>query len=251
MGQWMRNKPKMGKDGEECNVFFGRPASGAAGAYVASYRAPGSFLTLVKGRACWGRTFVARLRNRGRAWRPAAPDTHMEPITIRRATIQDLASLQQIGRQTFRETFAATNSAQNMEAYLAESFAEARLRAELTNPHSAFYLAEAGGAVVGYLKVNTGPAQTEAQAAEALEIERIYVLQAYHGQRVGQQLYDYAMRLAAEAGAGYVWLGVWEANQRAIRFYQKNGFVAFGQHVFTLGDDAQTDIMMKRPVPAV
>lgn len=174
----------------------------------------------------------------------------MEPITIRRATIQDLVSLQQISRQTFAETFAATNSAHNMRAYLDEAFAEARLRAELTNPHSAFYLAERGPDVVGYLKVNTGPAQTEAQAAPALEIERIYVLRAYHGRHVGQQLYAHALYLASEARAGYVWLGVWEENPRAIRFYQKNGFVAFGQHVFTLGDDAQTDILMKRPVPA-
>lgn len=174
----------------------------------------------------------------------------MEQITIRPATLPDLAQLQQIGRQTFFETFAASNSAQNMQAYLAEGFADDKLTAELHNPHSAFYLAEHGHAVIGYLKVNTGPAQTELQATNALEIERIYVLQAYHGRQVGQLLYQQAMQLAAQQRVEYVWLGVWEKNPRAIRFYEKNGFTAFDTHVFVLGDDAQTDILMKRPVAA-
>jgi ribosomal protein S18 acetylase RimI-like enzyme len=43
-----------------------------------------------------------------------------------------------------------------------------------------------------------------------------------------------------------VWLGVWEKNLRAISFYEKNGFIAFDQHIFQLGDDRQTDIMMKK-----
>ncbi|WP_400193106.1 GNAT family N-acetyltransferase [Hymenobacter sp. B81] len=173
----------------------------------------------------------------------------MNQLTIRPATVEDVAELQQIGRQTFVETFAASNSAPNMQAYLAEGFSREKLTAELRNPNSAFYLATLNNRVVGYLKVNTGPAQTEAQAAPALEIERIYVLRDYQGQQLGQALYDQALALAARAGAEYLWLGVWEENPRAIRFYQKNGFVAFGQHVFRLGDDEQTDILMKRSVP--
>ncbi|MBX0289969.1 GNAT family N-acetyltransferase [Hymenobacter sp. HSC-4F20] len=172
----------------------------------------------------------------------------MEQLIIRLATLQDIAQLQQIGRQTFFETFAASNSAQNMQTYLEEGFSRDKLTAEWQNPHSAFYLAELNHAAIGYLKVNTGPAQTELQTANALEIERIYVLRAYHGKQVGQLLYQQALQAAEQAQVEYVWLGVWEKNPRAIRFYEKNGFVAFDTHVFILGDDAQTDILMKRPV---
>lgn len=172
----------------------------------------------------------------------------MEHLTLRPATGHDVGLLQDIGRQTFYETFASSNSAENMQTYLAEGFSTEKLSAELQNPHSTFYVAELDGAVVGYLKVNTGPAQTEQQADNALEIERIYVLQAYHGQQVGQRLYEQALALARQTQADYVWLGVWEENPRAIRFYEKNGFVAFARHVFRLGDDEQTDILMKRPM---
>ena len=59
-------------------------------------------------------------------------------------------------------------------------------------------------------------------------------------------LYEKAMQVAEDKKVDYVWLGVWEENPRAIRFYQKNGFVEFDKHIFRLGDDEQTDIMMKR-----
>ncbi|MBP7822091.1 MAG: GNAT family N-acetyltransferase, partial [Saprospiraceae bacterium] len=99
--------------------------------------------------------------------------------------------------------------------------------------------------VIGYLKLNFGSSQTELQDEKALEIERIYVSKEYHGKSVGQLLYDMAIQIAKQKNADYVWLGVWEENPRAINFYKKNGFVAFDKHIFKLGDDEQTDIMMK------
>lgn len=157
-----------------------------------------------------------------------------------------MAQLQQIGRQTFYETFSAGNTEENMTKYLEEGFTTEKLTAELTNEGSSFYFAVLDDKVIGYLKLNIGQSQTELQDDKALEIERIYVLQEYHGKKVGQMLYEQAMQIAAQVNAHYVWLGVWEENQRAISFYTKNGFVAFDKHIFKLGDDEQTDIMMKK-----
>jgi ribosomal protein S18 acetylase RimI-like enzyme len=169
----------------------------------------------------------------------------MKFFTIRKATSQDVDYLQRISRQTFAETFADGNSEANLQAYLATAFATAKLTAELADPDSGFYFAELDSAIIGYLKVNTGAAQTELPAGRGLEIERIYVAKAYLGQRVGQLLYEQALQLARQQKAAYVWLGVWEENLRAIRFYQKNGFVEFDKHLFKLGDDEQTDLMLK------
>jgi ribosomal protein S18 acetylase RimI-like enzyme len=83
------------------------------------------------------------------------------------------------------------------------------------------------------------------QDNEALEIERIYVSKEFHGKKAGQVLYEKAMEVAKDKNADYVWLGVWEENQRAINFYKKNGFVEFDKHIFKLGNDEQTDIMMR------
>ena len=170
----------------------------------------------------------------------------MDSISIRSVSHQDIRQLQQIGRQTFSETFSASNTEANMQTYLEEGFADEKLLAELNNPGSEFYFAELEGTVIGYLKLNAGQSQTELKEDKALEIERIYVLKAYHGKKVGQLLYDKAMQVAEQKKADYVWLGVWEENTRAIRFYKKNGFAEFDKHRFKLGNDVQTDIMMKR-----
>lgn len=169
----------------------------------------------------------------------------MEKIIIRRVTTGDMMSLQKIGRQTFDETFSEVNSEENMTKYLEERFSADRLIWELNNTDSEFYFAVSGNKVIGYLKVNSGVAQTELQDDKALEIERIYVLKEYYGKGAGQLLYEKALEIARHKKAGYIWLGVWENNLRAQKFYKKNGFVEFDNHIFVLGESSQTDIMMR------
>lgn len=170
----------------------------------------------------------------------------MNPITITKVEKKDILELQHIGKVTFAETFSETNTVENMQKYLEESFAIEKLEKELSDKNSEFYFAKENDQVVGYLKVNFEGSQTEKQHENATEIERIYVLNAYHGKKVGQLLYEKALAIAQERKSNYIWLGVWEENPRAIRFYEKNGFVAFDKHIFVLGEDKQTDIMMKK-----
>lgn len=71
-------------------------------------------------------------------------------------------------------------------------------------------------------------------------------MQEFHGKKVGQILFEKALNLAKDKGCDYVWLGVWEENHCAISFYKKNGFIEFDKHIFKLGDDEQTVIMMMK-----
>ena len=169
----------------------------------------------------------------------------MEQIEILKVSINDVESLQIISRDTFAQTFTEHNNPEDMEVYLNTSFAKEKLLRELNNPNAEFYFAKDGEKVVGYLKVNTGEAQTEQKDADAFEIERIYVDAAFLGKKVGQLLFNKAIEIANAKKAAYVWLGVWEENHRALAFYKKNGFVPFDKHIFKLGNDEQTDIMMK------
>lgn len=169
----------------------------------------------------------------------------MKEIETKRVTFDEIDQLQKISRQTFYETFSEVNTEDNMSKYLAEKFSVETLSIELNNKDSEFYFAISGGEVIGYLKLNSGQSQTELNDIKSLEIERIYVLKEFHGKSVGQLLYRKAIQRAQETGIDSVWLGVWEENPRAISFYKKNGFVEFDKHIFRLGDDEQTDIMMK------
>ncbi len=159
--------------------------------------------------------------------------------------LNDIDQLQKISRQTFFETFSTKNTEENMRKYLEEGFSIDKLTAELTDKNAEFHFALLDNTVIGYLKLNFGQSQTELKDDKALEIERIYVLKEFHGKKVGQVLYEKTIQIAKQVNADYVWLGVWEENPRAISFYKKNGFVEFDKHIFKLGDDEQTDIMMK------
>jgi diamine N-acetyltransferase len=166
-------------------------------------------------------------------------------VEVRRASIKDLYQLQEIGRLTFTEAFAALNSEENFNQYLKKAFSLEKLTTELLDSNSEFYFAVFQSVVMGYLKLNFGPSQTDIQDNKSVEIERIYVLKAHQGKKVGQFLLDFALKLSKLANAEYVWLGVWEENPKAIKFYQKNGFAEFDRHTFKLGNEEQTDLMMK------
>ena len=169
----------------------------------------------------------------------------MNPIEIRKATVADLEMLQKLSIQTFTETFAVTNTAENIAKYIDKSFNNEQFTTELKTIESQFYLALSNALPVGYLKINFGEAQTEIMEENSLEIHRIYVLQAFHGKNVGHLLLDKAKNIGQTNGATLIWLGVWEENQRALRFYTKNGFVVYGKHDFMMGTDKQTDLLMQ------
>jgi ribosomal protein S18 acetylase RimI-like enzyme len=159
-----------------------------------------------------------------------------------------ILQLQKISKQTFIETYSSANTNENMMRYVEEEFSLDKLEAEVEDKNSKFYFAKLGSQVVGYLKVNIGDAQTEKIKANTLEIQRIYVLKQYQVKGIGKSLYEQAIKIAKENKVDFVWLGVWEENPKAIRFYEKLGFEAFDKHVFKLGEDLQTDIMMKKLV---
>ena len=173
----------------------------------------------------------------------------MNTIEIRKATVSDLETIQKISIQTFIETFAAVNSPENIANYIKDSLNTDQLTDELNNANSQFYIAYSDTEVVGYLKINFGDAQTETINENTLEVQRIYVLQNFHGKNIGQLLLEKVKKIAQTTDVEYIWLGVWEENHRALRFYTKNGFVVFDKHVFMMGNDEQTDLLMRFQIP--
>ena len=169
-------------------------------------------------------------------------------MKIRKLNIDDLEALRNLSIQTFKETFEEVNTEEDMQKYLLENLSIEKLKSELENPNSEFYFAENNDEILGYLKLNFKDAQTEKLEENHFEIERIYVSKTFLGQKIGQILFDKAIEIGREKNLEYVWLGVWEENHRAIRFYEKNGFEIFGKHDFVLGKDVQTDLLMKMKI---
>ena len=166
-------------------------------------------------------------------------------MEIIKALPSDVDTLLDISWRTFYESFNHMNTPENMGVYMNKAFTLEKLLSELLNPLSEFYLAKEDTTTIGYLKVNKCGAQSDIRDDNSLEIERIYIDTKYQGLGLGTQLLEKAIDRARELDLEYVWLGVWEKNGDAIRFYRRHGFDIFSSHPFIFGDEVQTDLLMK------
>src|SRR5690606_22111366 len=148
----------------------------------------------------------------------------------RRCTARDLETLANLSKETFITAFGAVNDPVDLKTYCDKAFHPTALEKELGNPDSHFYFALQGETPLGYFKLNQGEAQTEAQGLGAMELERLYVLEAHQGKGLGAQMLEAVIRLARQADKEYLWLGVWEHIPGAIRFYLRYDFQKFGEH---------------------
>lgn len=169
----------------------------------------------------------------------------MEIIKIKVVTKESLNDLLELSKNTFIDSFSHLNNPDDFQTYLESAFTHEKLEVEITHPDSVFFFALFDQQPVGYLKVNFRQAQTEIKDEKALEVERIYVKKESQGKKIGYLLMQKAIQVAREHNLKYIWLGVWEKNTKAQCFYQSLGFEPFDNHIFWVGKDPQTDIMMR------
>ena len=167
-------------------------------------------------------------------------------MKIKKCSLDDILDLQKIYRQTFFETFSEQNSEENMRIFLDKAYSEEKLKSEIENKESETFLAVENQKILGVLKINTGNAETESGLENSLEIQRIYILKESKGLGIGTVLMNLAEKKARELEVSFIWLGVWEKNFPAQKFYTDKGFRRFSEHAFVLGDDIQTDFLMKK-----
>jgi len=170
----------------------------------------------------------------------------MTDLRIRRATADDAAALAALAERTFRDTFAAVNTPEDMAAHAAASYGADKQRTEIESERIRTLLVESDGSLAGYAQLRIGPAPECVKADRAVELWRFYIDRDWIGRGLAPRLMDAVHAEAVALDANTLWLGVWERNPRAIAFYRKYGFVEVGAHVFQLGNDAQTDLIMQR-----
>jgi GNAT superfamily N-acetyltransferase len=171
--------------------------------------------------------------------------------TIRRARPGEAPALAALAEATFRGTFGPDNTAEDMDLHCARYFTPEAQARELADPAMETLVVEDGAGAagfVGYAQIRSGPAPSSVTGARPIELQRFYVVPTLHGGGLARELMDAVVAAAATRGAETLWLGVWEKNPRAIRFYGKCGFREVGDQTFLLGRDPQRDLVLERPV---
>lgn len=158
---------------------------------------------------------------------------------------RDAERLSILGKKTFIDAFEHLNNPDDFKSYIEEAFSVEQITKELNTPGSRFYFALLQHTLIGYIKLNTGKAQTEPMDDDSLELERIYISKEFQNRGLGNMVLDHVIGLARKESYKSIWLGVWQKNFGAIRFYEKTGFEKFGTHPYYVGKDKQIDWLMK------
>lgn len=166
-------------------------------------------------------------------------------LSYKYCDLKDLQILAEISVNTFVSAFEKQNNPEDFKIYLNNAFSKEQLKKELFDDNASFYLVYNGKDLVGYFKLNEKEAQTEPFGNTSLEIERIYVLEDFQGQHIGKKMLFQILEIAKSKSFTFIWLGVWEKNVSAIRFYERYGFNKFDTHTFYIGNDKQTDWLMR------
>ena len=171
--------------------------------------------------------------------------------TIRPATSDDAEMLAHLAECTFRDTFATADNHADLDRYCATSFGPEIQQQEILDPNCVTLLAEIEDQPVAFAQVLLHSPKACLPVDRSSELRRLYVSQEWHGRGVARDVMTHVMATVTDAGAGHIWLGVWEHNPRAIAFYRKYGFEVVGEHVFQFGNDPQRDLVMMATVKDV
>ena len=167
-------------------------------------------------------------------------------MKIRKAKIKDAEMLSALSYKTFWDAFHdhPKNAPDDLADYMAKAFNLEQVSLEIADENAIFLIAEVEAEAAGYAKLIVGSIEEPIKAEKPIELARLYSKQEFLGKGVGAKLMEGCFAVAREFGCDVMWLGVWEFNPRAQRFYEKHGFNQVGKHVFQLGADAQTDLLM-------
>jgi GNAT superfamily N-acetyltransferase len=164
-------------------------------------------------------------------------------IIIKKAQLKHAVALEKISVDTFRETFSSQNTKADMDQFLKEYFNLGAIKTELSDKDTDYYMAFLDDQLSGYVKIRKA-SHSDFKDLKGLEIARLYVYETYQNKKTGASLMQFVLDHARSKGYEVIWLGVWEHNPKAIKFYGQWGFNVFGQHIFRLGTDDQNDLLM-------
>ncbi|HEX6339100.1 MAG TPA: GNAT family N-acetyltransferase [Jiangellaceae bacterium] len=169
-------------------------------------------------------------------------------VTIRSATEHDVAALVDLGARTFRDTYGHANDPAELAAHIAENYNQPAISGALRDPSVTYVVAEEAGRIIGFAKLVVGSTEDGIVAARPAELNQLYIDSGEHGRGLGRALLDACAEHARGADCDVLWLGVWEKNPRAIRFYERLGYRKVGTHAFRFGSELQTDLLMALPL---
>ena len=167
-------------------------------------------------------------------------------IKIRQATASDAKLISVLGAVSFYEAYFEQDDAHGLADYIHESFELEKIRAEIEDQTVTFFIIFADEKAVGYAKMREDSKVECIESLNSIEMQRIYTIERVYGKGVGENLLKHCLETARKKGFETLWLGVWEENIRAQRFYAKYGFRRVGEITFPYGETVGINFVLEK-----
>ncbi|MCW5911094.1 MAG: GNAT family N-acetyltransferase [Cyclobacteriaceae bacterium] len=167
-------------------------------------------------------------------------------IQVREAIFDKIPAMRHVAITSYTDTFADSNTPENLKAFFEATYNLPRFEQEFHEPGSKLYLAFDEDEVVGFVRLRKSDEVVSYLGENTIELQRLYVLTSAQGKSVGRLLMEQALQYAVSNQLTWIWLGVWEKNYKAQKFYSRWGFERFSEHTFWMGDDPQVDWLLKK-----
>src|SRR5258706_14513563 len=157
-------------------------------------------------------------------------------IKVRLADPSGAVTVATIGRLSFRDAFARLfNNKKELQEYLDHAYDPEKIKRSILKENNVYFIAYVENVAVGFAKLKKNSLESKIRSVAQMELQKIYVLSYYHGSGAGAALMDAVVDYAGKRQPDYLWLHVHVSNEKAVRFYLKNGFKISGKHFFTIG----------------
>jgi ribosomal protein S18 acetylase RimI-like enzyme len=167
-------------------------------------------------------------------------------IEIRKADAADAKLIRVLGAVTFFEAYFEQDDANDLANYIHESFDLEKIRAEIEDKNAVFFIIYFENHAVGYAKLRENSKAECIKTENSIELQRIYIVERVFGKGIGEQLLKHCLETAKAHGFETLWLGVWEKNKRAQKFYAKHGFKRVGELEYPYGETVGINFALEK-----
>ena len=157
--------------------------------------------------------------------------------SIIRATEADSFCLSEVSAQAFIESHGSSAPIEDINEYVLEKYNEETLKTELRDPANIYHLLYYNGELVGFSKIILNVPYKVGVDKSMTKLDRIFLLKKVYDLKLGIELLNFNLHLMKQHHQIGTWLFTWTENERAIKFYKRNGFKIVGTHDFKISEN--------------
>jgi ribosomal protein S18 acetylase RimI-like enzyme len=162
-------------------------------------------------------------------------------ISIVLATVNDVSLIQDIVKKTWPVAYSNIISQQQIDYMLNLFYSDVALKNSITIKNNIFLLAKDSETCIGFASI-----EHRYLNQSITRLHKLYILPECQGKGIGNLLLENIEKLAIKNHSNAISLNVNKYN-KALLFYQKNGFEIVGEEVIDIGNNyVMDDFIMEK-----